>query len=265
MASLQSATAKEGFSKNHAPKVLVGKTGKRGVEYLLRYWIHPWHPLSPSTSRDLVLSAALQHLQTAGINPAYTKEEVYYEPLPAKHFQGHTVADKVALLSRISLYERLEEVELQRVAEEMERLQLSPGETLFRRNEEGSSLFILIEGLLNVQIDLKGDGTEQTVGQLSPGDFFGEMSLLTGEPRSATIQAQTNVVVYEIYRPTIIRLIEERPEISESMSRAVAKRQMALEQARSQMADSDAAAKVQSITRQLMGKMKNFFQSREAQ
>jgi len=265
MASLQSATAKEGFSKNHAPKVLVGKTGKRGVEYLLRYWIHPWHPLSPSTSRDLVLSAALQHLQTAGINPAYTKEEVYYEPLPAKHFQGHTVADKVALLSRISLYERLEEVELQRVAEEMERLQLSPGETLFRRNEEGSSLFILIEGLLNVQIDLKGDGTEQTVGQLSPGDFFGEMSLLTGEPRSATIQAQTNVVVYEIYRPTIIRLIEERPEISESMSRAVAKRQMALEQARSQMADSDAAAKVHSITRQLMGKMKNFFQSREAQ
>jgi small-conductance mechanosensitive channel/CRP-like cAMP-binding protein len=265
MASLQSVTAKDGFSKDQAPKVLVGKTGKRGVEYLLRDWIHPWHPLSPSTSRDLVLSAALQHLQTAGINPAYTKEEVYYEPLPAKHFQGHTVENKVALLSRITLFERLAKAELKRVAEEMERIQLSPGETLFRRNEEGNSLFILIEGLLNVQIDLKGDGTEQTVGQLSPGDFFGEMSLLTGEPRSATIQAHTNVVVYEIYRPTVMRLIEERPEISESMSRAVAKRQMALEQARSQMADSDAAAKVQSITRQLMGKMKNFFQSRSEQ
>ena len=265
LSALQSLTLKEGFSTEHAPKVLVGKTSKRGVEYLLRYWIHPWQPLSPSTSRDLVLTAALQHLQTAGITPAYTKEEVYYEPLPAKHFQGHSVADKVALLSRISLFERLEEEELHQLAAEMERLQLSAGETLFRRNDAGNSLFILIEGLLNVQVDLKGAGVDETVGQLSPGDFFGEMSLLTGEPRSATIQARTQAVVYEIYRPTIVQLIEKRQEISECMSRAVAQRQMNLQQARARMADSDAADQVQSIARQLMGKMKSFFQSSEAQ
>jgi len=264
LSALQSVALKEGFSKDKAPKVLVGKTGKRGVEYLLRYWIHPWQPLSPSTSRDLVLTAALQHLQTAGITPAYTKEEVYYEPLPAKHFQGHSVTDKVALLSRISLFERLAEQELHQLAAAMERLQLSPGETLFRRNDAGSSLFILIEGLLNVQVDINGDGTDVTVGQLAPGDFFGEMSLLTGEPRSATIMACTNAVVYEIYRPTIVQLIEKRPEISECMSRAVAQRQMNLEQARARIADSEVADKVQSIARQLMGKMKSFFQSNEA-
>lgn len=265
LSALQAVSMNKGFSKDKEPKVLVGKTGKRGVEYLLRYWIHPWQPLSPSTSRDLVLTAALQHLQTAGITPAYTKEEVYYDQLPAKHFQGHSVTDKVALLSRITLFERLAEEELNQVAADMERLQLSSGETLFRRNDEGSSLFILIEGLLNVKADIHGNGTDEIVGQLTPGEFFGEMSLLTGEPRSATIVALTNAVVYEINRPTIVRLINERPEISECMSRAVAQRQMNMEQARARMADSDAAAKVQSIARQLMGKMKSFFKSSEAE
>jgi CRP-like cAMP-binding protein len=87
------------------------------------------------------------------------------------------------------------------------------------------------------------------------------MSLLTGEPRSATVVAQTNAVVYEINRPTIVQLIKQRPEISECMSRAVAQRQINMEQARARIADSDAAAKEQSIAQQLMGKMKSLFKS----
>jgi small-conductance mechanosensitive channel/CRP-like cAMP-binding protein len=261
LAALQSLSIREGFSKEHAPRVLVGTTSERGVEYLLRYWIYPWQPVSPSTSRDLVLSAALQHLLTAGITPAYAKQEVYYEQLPPKFFKGHSVVDKVALLSRITLFERLTEEDLHQLAEEMERRQLSAGETLFRRNDAGSSLFILIEGLLNVQVDLKGEGTEETVSQLSPGDFFGEMSLLTGEPRSATIQTRTPAVVCEICHSAILHLIEKRPEVLEGMSRAVAERQINLSQARSRIADSEAAEKVQSIASHLMGKMKSFFQS----
>lgn len=261
LAAMESVSALEGFSKETKPKVLVSNTGKRGVKYTLRYWIHPWHPLSPNTSRDLILTAALQHLQTAGITPAYTKAEIYHEPMPAKHFQGHSIADKVSLLTHITIFEKLEESELQRVAAEMRRVQLSPGEILFRRNDEGSSLFILIEGLLNVQVDLHGSGQEQTVSQLSPGDFFGEMALLTGERRSATIQAQTTAVVYEISRPTIIQLIQERPEISECMSRAVAHRQLKLDQARDQIANTEAETEVQSITQQILLKMKSFFKS----
>ncbi|MDH4477057.1 MAG: mechanosensitive ion channel family protein [Verrucomicrobiaceae bacterium] len=261
LAALESVSSQEGFSKETKPKVLICNTGKRGVKYNLRYWIHPWHPLSPNTSRDLVLTAALQHLQTAGITPAYTKAEVFHEPMPAKHFHGHSIADKVSLLSHITIFERLEEAELERVATEMRRFQLSPDEILFRRNDEGQSLFILIEGLLNVQVDLNNSGHEQTVSQLSPGDFFGEMALLTGEPRSATIQAHTAAVIYEISRPTIIRLIENRPEISECMSLAVAQRQMKLDQARNRTTNEDTADKVQSISKQIMFKMKNYFKS----
>ncbi|MEQ1748560.1 MAG: cyclic nucleotide-binding domain-containing protein [Prosthecobacter sp.] len=261
LAALESMSAQDGFSKETKPKVLVSNTSKRGVKYNLRYWIHPWHPLSPNTSRDLVLTSALQHLQTAGITPAYTKAEIFHESLPTKHFHGHSIADKVSLLSNITIFEKLEESELQCVATEMRRVQLSTDEVLFRRNDEGESLFILIEGLLNVQVDLNGNGLEQTVSQLSPGDFFGEMALLTGEPRSATIQARTAAVVYEISRPTVVHIIEGRPEISECMSRAVAQRQMKLEQARNRLAKGDAEEKVRSITKQIMFKMKSFFKS----
>lgn len=261
LTALEATSSQEGFCKETKPKVLIENTGKRGVKYNLRYWIHPWHPLSPNTSRDLVLTAALQHLQTAGITPAYPKTELFHEPIPPKPFHGHSVPDKVALLSRISIFENLEEAELQKMASEMRRIQLKPGEVLFRRNDEGESLFILIEGLLHVRVDLDQSGLEQTVGQLSPGEFFGEMALLTGEPRSATVQAHTAAVAYEIDRPTIIRLVENRPEISECMSVAVAQRQLKLDQARNRSSTPDAEARVQSISRQIMDKMKSYFRS----
>lgn len=261
LAALESASSREGFSKETKPQVFIDNTGKRGVKYKLRYWIHPWHPLSPNTGRDIVLTTALRHLQTAGITPAYTKAEVFHEPMPARHIHGHGIADKVSLLSRISLFAKLEEAELERVAGEMRRIQLSPDEILFRHQDEGESLFILVEGLLNVLVDLDQSGREQIVSQLSPGEFFGEMALLTGEPRSATIQAKTAAVIYEISRPTIMQLVEARPEISECMSLAVAQRQIQLDRARNRGTSMDAESKVQSISRQIMVKMKSYFRS----
>lgn len=262
MAALRSvAHSTPGFSKDREPAVLINETDELGVEYLLRYWIEPWNPLSPTSSRDKVLTAVLKHLQTAGITPAYPKADVFHEPMPVRHFQGHTVADKVSLLARIPIFEKLEEDELRQVAEELNRRQLHAGQTLFRRNEEGDSLFILIEGLLDVRVDIDGNGLEETVNQLSPGEFLGEMALLTGEPRSATITAHTTVVVYELRRNTVMRLIEARPEISESMSRAIAERQLNLNEFKSRRGEADEQAKVESITRQIVLKMKRLFRN----
>ena len=81
------------------------------------------------------------------------------------------------------------------------------GDSIIKQNDSGDSMFILMEGLLTVYINIPEKG-ETRVAIIGPGNFFGEMSLLTGEPRSATIKADTAVNVYEITHNTMKNLSE---------------------------------------------------------
>ena len=262
--ALKTVQAEDGFVDDRDPRVLVEDSSKFGVEYRLRYWITPWAPLSPTVAQDLVMTAVLEHLHIAGITPAYPKTDVYHASLPERHIGGHSTADRVALLSRISLFRKLQAAELEKLASELHRRKLDPKEVLFRQHDRGDSLFIVIEGLLDVLIDIKGTGAEDAMAQLSPGEFFGEMSLLTGAPRTATISSRTPSVLYEITRESILELIEDRPDISQSFSRAVAERQVALDEARSRADAADREVEVETVAGQIFEKMKGLFRKIDA-
>jgi CRP-like cAMP-binding protein len=89
------------------------------------------------------------------------------------------------------------------------------GETVVRQGEEGDSLFINLSGNLEVFVD------GQTVGSLSRGDFFGEMSLLTGEKRRATVTAVDEVRLVEISKEAIGPIIRSSPSVLEGLSAAL--------------------------------------------
>jgi CRP-like cAMP-binding protein len=76
-------------------------------------------------------------------------------------------------------------------------------------------IFVLYNGLLEVFVPGSSLGEMVQVAQISPGQFFGEMSLLTGEPRSATIKAITRSSCFEISKQHILTILKERPEIGE--------------------------------------------------
>lgn len=80
------------------------------------------------------------------------------------------------------------------------------GETLVREGDRGSSLFVIRSGSVRIDKALDGGGST-TMARMGPGDFFGEMSLLTGEPRTASILAEdeTEVVVVskEAFAPVL--------------------------------------------------------------
>ena len=69
-------------------------------------------------------------------------------------------------------------------------------------------------------------GPEIKVGEIVPGQFFGEMSLLTGEKRSATVSAATDALVYEITKEQMTYVLSNRPEVAERITRVVAERKM---------------------------------------
>jgi len=258
-ASLHALQDQEGFCAERQPRVLIDSTSPLGIHYHARYWIYPWQPLSPTVATDRVMSRLLEDLRIAGITPAYPKTDVYHASMPVRHVDGHSREDRIALLSRIDIFEPLSKEELERLSDSLNRLELDAGETLFRHGDEGDSLFVVVEGLLDARIDLKGGGTEENVGRIRAGEFFGEMALLTGDPRSATLVAATDAVIYEVGREAMMELVEARPEISNSISQAVAERQLERERALKRQDEDPEPDKVESIARQILNRMTRIF------
>ena len=90
--------------------------------------------------------------------------------------------------------------------------QILPGEIVVSEGEPGDSLFILTSGLVRTYVRQPGGRNEQ-VRELKDGDFFGEISLLSGLPRSATITAATRCDLLEMDRPTLDSILQSHPRV----------------------------------------------------
>ena len=100
------------------------------------------------------------------------------------------------------------------------------GETLFNQGDKGDKAYMIIHGILDVVVDGK------KVGSMRDGEVFGEMSLLTGASRSATVSAIRPVVLYEIGKDSLGQVMKNNPEVAEGLTKILIKRQKELNQAR---------------------------------
>src|SRR5438552_18666092 len=101
------------------------------------------------------------------------------------------------------------------------------GERVIVEGAEGDSMFVLLRRSANVSVAKNGAAIR--VGTLRSGDCFGEMSLLTGERRTATVRAVADCYVIEISKPTMAEVIRQAPECLNQLSELLAKRKMETE------------------------------------
>lgn len=111
-------------------------------------------------------------------------------------------------LAQIGLLAELPGEQLARLGERMERRELTPGEAVLRQGEEGDRFYVVFSGMLNVRQENRGER-----GMLRPGDYFGEVALAMGVPRTATVSALTPAVVASCDRKTFDELV--RPIFTE--------------------------------------------------
>jgi small-conductance mechanosensitive channel len=111
---------------------------------------------------------------------------------------GAEVQQKIADAARVHLY--------------------SKGETIIRRHAQGDSMFIVHHGSVSVRVD------DAEVARLEPGDFFGEMALLTGEQRTADVIALTDVVAVEIAKDALQPVLLDFPELAAAVSAKIMER-----------------------------------------
>lgn len=259
-AALIQAADRPGFVADAPPRVLVAGVTAGGVEYLLRYWTTVWGDLSPTAAADIVLSSALEHLRQAGFAPAHEKEDVFIHNLPPSQLDSRSDEDRAELLSRVEIFRSLDAGNLAALAAAIRRVSLKAGSRMIEAGASGESMFLVVEGVLDVLVPVSRGGTLRKVSRIGPGEVLGEMCLLTGEPRSATIEAVTDVIAYEITREPVTTLFRCRPEVAERISEIVAQRLAARTLALA--ANDDSLAAAPEITAgQLLGRIKAVFRS----
>lgn len=127
------------------------------------------------------------------------------------------------------LFGRLNDVERATLSRSARLCVYGPGERIVRQGEPGDSMFLLVQG--QVAVEVNEGPARRELAKLAPGDCFGEMSLLRGEPRRATCRALGEAHCFAIASRDMRRLLAERPELAEGFSALLAERQKALEAA----------------------------------
>ncbi len=127
------------------------------------------------------------------------------------------------ILGRVPLFSGLSRRHLRRLAELSDELSLPRGATIVEAGMLGGTFYVILQG------EAKVVQRNRTVARLRPGDFFGEISLLDGGPRTATVIAETPLVVIRIYKRQFVKLISEERSVAVKVLEEVARRLRSIE------------------------------------
>lgn len=228
VALLKAAQAVDSVLAEPSPRVFLIHYGDHAIDYELRAWTKDLRQIE--AFRSEVRTRIWYEVQRAGLYVPFPIRTVHVhqvEEHEARQQQEQT-ARLASQLSKVDLFADLEEGSLRRLAECARPLDFDDGEALTREGEPGDSLFVLDRGRVMVSKSgqVIGTGTIQ-LASLGPGDVFGEMSLLTGEQRSATVKADGSCRVLVLCKDAVAPMLESEPALAETFSRILAQRQAA--------------------------------------
>jgi small-conductance mechanosensitive channel len=204
--------------------------------YELRYF------LTSLLEDELTDSAVRVHLfaslQRAGIRIAEEQRTVHAvakDEAHAETVRQRELARRLQMLKSIDLLTPLSGEELAVVAERLQYAPFARGDVITKQDSIAHWLYIIAFGEAEVRYEQPGRAP-RIIGDVRAGQFFGEMGLLAGEPRNATVVARSDVECYRLDRASFQGLLLARPEIATEVSRVIAARKPGLETARAEAA-----------------------------
>jgi len=243
------------FNVTEAPIARVRLPNDRGMEYIVVYQVPEYR--FRGRMRAAVMRSIMKHFTVAGIRPVYPQRYIYTADMPVR--QPEQQPNPYNVLKHVTLFAMLDEAEKAALAAHMTPHMFTAGNVIVEQGESGASMYIVAEGLLYVYIAQAESGKLLKVSEISPGQFFGEIPLLTGEPRSATVKAETDALVYEITREDMELLLDKRPEIAERLTEIIAKRRLHDTEFMQHLPAEQQAVEVKNFAAQLLDKMRRFF------
>lgn len=234
----------------HSPEPLVRliALNDSGITYQLKFCIDD--PSGRVRVQDSIYSRVWYAVNRAGYSfPFPHRQIISSEAKQPFEFSRPHIAEE---LRKAELFTMLDDDTITSIADHATVDVFGAGEVVVRQGDAGSSLFMVLKGTLQVAVD------DVIVGSIQKDSFFGEMSLLTGEPRSATVRAFSEVWLAEVKKELLEPIFACNPVVLDRLSNILAEREERTRATR--MASSNNSTTATSLRREdyLKG-LKNFF------
>jgi small-conductance mechanosensitive channel/CRP-like cAMP-binding protein len=231
------------------PVVRIRNLGDSVIEWEVKYWLSDYarHNDTDALIRQRIWYA----FRRSGFDFGFPTRTIYTEQAPSQNGHRRDTETLAELLSAVDIFSPLTSEELNTLAQNVRGHVYAPGETIIRAGDDGSSMFVVHRGGVDVRID--ANGTPRTIKRLGEGDFFGEMALFTGEPRTASVVASEETEVFEIGHDAMKVLFETNPDLVEALSHTINERRAGL------AANTSAPVSEEDTHAGLLFKIKRFF------
>ncbi|MFK5969023.1 MAG: ABC transporter substrate-binding protein [Candidatus Marithrix sp.] len=192
------------------------------AEYTIFFYVNDYG--KKISCNEAVFKRVWIHLNRAGIVPPVVRQEVQtFQGIKSRRLDE--ASKPIALLHEMDIFLPFSEEIKTYLSERMRQHRFSEGETVVKQGDDGNSLFVIVEGVVVVQVALEDDKVID-VARLGAGNFFGEMALFTGQKRTATILTMTETILLEIIKDDIVPLISEQPEVAKLISKVLTQRKI---------------------------------------
>jgi small-conductance mechanosensitive channel/CRP-like cAMP-binding protein len=252
---LHAATNAKGVLPEPKPRVFLKNFGDSAIEYEIKFWMED-HQHYPEVCDD-IRTNIWYSLHRHGIKIPFPVRTVQLER-PVRNKQQDLQSAARVMLRHQPLFKCLNDEQLDALLPRGRIVHFGGGETLIQQGDAGESMFILVAGEANVMV--QRNGAPMHVAALAAGDCFGEMSLLTGERRSATVIAHTDCEVVEIGKPVIASSLKEYPELLEKLSDLLAQRQLETEGIVAAKTSTEIVSRQNQYQASFVDKLRSFLQ-----
>lgn len=240
----------DNVSHRVSPIVRIRNLGDSAVEYEVKYWLEDYAKYNDTDA--LVRQRIWYAFRRADLNFAYPTRKLLLERKPKLDEADGEGGAIVERLAAVDIFAPLSTEETGMLAQAATSHVFAPGETVIRAGDPGSSMFVVHNGRVSVQVT--ENGRPRTIATLSDGAFFGEMALFTGEPRTANIVALEETEVLEIGHAAMKSVFDTNPDLVESLSHIIAERRQALAESEDLSAgEKDESAGILSSIKRFFG------------
>jgi small-conductance mechanosensitive channel/CRP-like cAMP-binding protein len=227
------------------------------VYYAARYWLIdlPFDDAAQTRVRARVFTA----LRRANIPLALPAQKLYMKAAaPSAARDAKTHSKRHHAVEKLDLFRGFTPEELDQLASCLRYAPFARGETIVQQGSKGASLFILSQGAVDVVVRAKS-ALPATVATIEAPGFFGEMGLMTGEPRAADVVARVDVECYRLDKDDFERIVVDRPEIAEQISSTLAHRRVDLEAIREGLDAETKRQREANEQRRILRNIQEFF------
>jgi small-conductance mechanosensitive channel len=241
-----------GVLQSPPPEIYAWEYGESSIRYRVKYWLGDY--ADADRAREAVTTSLWYALRRKAIEIPYPIRTLRLQPEKAAAETEAFEREILGELRQVDFLRDLRDEELRLLLPDVTAQKFGSGEVIVREGDTGNSLYIIRSG--TVEILAAKDGKQVHIRNLMRPAFFGEMALMTGEPRTATIRARTDAELLELSRDGFTELFKAHPETASQVGEVIALRET---ERRELLASAPHGDGVYSRSTWLLAKMRSVF------